>query len=605
MGLVLSHGGFVSSRSGSYVGLRETLTLVQRQVEDLAWHNLAAEDNSIDLTYDDRKRVISEARTIARRNPLAKVAINLLQNYTLGQGLSVKAENRKLVAKVVDEFMDSPANEAVLTSHQAQKEFLETLYTDGDYFLVMFPDETLGTLELGYLDATFVEDSIPDPNNVKITKWYKVRRPDKAFNYERGAWETNTSGDFVYYRHYQNTDPAPPGMGGKLQPGLVMQVSVDRRGKFGRSQIAAAMDWLRAHKKFMEDRATINSAAAAVAWKKKRKGPASDIAAEAARLQSSLTQNIGRYESNPAGATASTIVENEATSLEWVKTDTGGSAADFDERKLRMMAGSGLGGIPNHMFGDEGQANLATATAMNTPLRKMYEQYQQVLRDVLLAVIDVLLETAHKAGRIGERDDEAKYRDRTTTPQGVMQDPLAVPAQTRVQTREALQMPYRSPPLPGGVRLIPRPEDAVDDSPATEDNPSKKISWYVDIDYPPMQDQTFDVYMSGLKSLSEIMPGENIESKKLVVELALTFLGVNDIDDTMERLFPPDMVAVLAPPPPPLPGEEDEGGAPSGARPPGPPRPGPVAESIAAIRRRRLMHLVESAADAIDVEEAV
>jgi hypothetical protein len=519
------------------------------------------------------------------------------------------------IARVVDEFLNDTRNKTVITEHEAQKEFLAGLFEDGDYFFVLFPDTQAGTLQIGYLDAALVEDAIPDLNNVKITKWYKARKPNATYNFANGTWEASVSQDFVYYRHWQNDDPVPQGMAGKLQPGLVYQVSVDKRGKFGRSQLANAMDWLKAHKDFMEDRASLNRAAAAIAWRKKRTGPASDVKAEAQRIESSLVSRSDRFDSNPVRAAGSTIVENAGSKLEWVETNTGGAAADFDERKLRMMAGAGMGGIPNHYFGDEAAANLATATAMELPLLKMYEDYQQTLRTLLSDLLDFALAVAHEAGRIGPRYDTDRYADRTTTPQGVMTAPdqagagasqdkptptarrLPSTVLTRemreviateimgVRIREAVVVPYQAMPI-GGLRLIARPDfpdAAVDTTP--DSNPTDPVNWYIDIDFPPILQKDLAAWMNAVNLLAGMLPADNIESKKLAIELALTAFGVNDLDEVMQRLFPPDMIAVSAPAPPPM-AQPGMAGLPPGAdifeadRTP---------QSLAEMRRRRLI----------------
>lgn len=562
------------------VQMRETISLVQREVEDLSWVNVSGEDSyrTLDDPYDTRNLVLRRARLYAKRSPLARVAIGLVQHYVLGQGLTVKAHDKQQVAKLVDEFMNDPINRAILTSHQAMKEFLEALYVDGDYFLVLFVDQHLGTLQLGMKDALLVEDIIKDPQNAKITKWYKVKQGNTEYNFEQGALDTRSGADFVYYRDWQNSDDKPANMpASKLMPGLMYQVSLDKRGKWGRSQLATALDWLKAHREFMEDRATMNRAAAAFAWKKKRNGPAGDVAAEAARLQSALVNNPFRYETNPPGASGSTVIENAGSTLEWIKTDTGGAAADFDERKLRMMTGSGLGGIPNHYFGDEGAANLATATAMEMPLLKMMEDYQQTLRDVILDLVTFMLTSAEGAGRVGPRDDSAKYADRTTTPQAVMDSPdqddaagatggrnalppmdsltegqrTAVLAlrEAEANLREALNLPFAPAPSTT-LRLIPRPDTMPTPAPKTP-SVNEPVDWACDVDYPPMIQKELFSFMQALQIAATILPTEVLESKKWLVEQILGAFSGGDLEATMARIFPANMVAVQMPATPP------------------------------------------------------
>jgi len=611
MGLVLAADGQqVATVPSPVVRLRETVSLVSRQIEDLAWDNLSRDDvtRSLDDDTKDRQDLIRRARLTAKRNPMARQAIDLLQHYVLGQGLTIKAANKSLVARLIDEFLEHSENEATLTSHDAQKEFLERLYVDGDVYYVLFADRENGLLRVGWLDALLVDDIIPDPENRKIPKWYKVKAPGKIYNFTTGAWETRDTGKFVYYRHWRNDDPKPAGMS-DVQEGVVYQVSIDKSGLFGRSKLATAIDWLRAHRDFMQDRATLNRAAASVAWKKKRTGAGSDIAREVERIQSSIVGNPTRYETNPTPSSGSTVVENTGSTLEWVKTDTGGGAADYDERKLRMMAGSGMGGIPNHYFGDEAQSNLATATAMELPLLKAYEDWQQTLRQVLLDIFTFYLTACNEAGRLGPDDDSARYAEHVTTPQAVMDLPdqdSNLPA-APTQLVEALTLPFQQPPQPG-LRLMPRPADAPT-LPTEPPDPTKPVSWYIDIDFPPIVQKDLDKFMNALKVLADLLPTEVLEAKKLVVELALGVFGVNDIDHEIERIFPADMVGVLVPRQPPQvppqlaagpngqqPGQPGAPAAVGGQGAPGPgPQPAPMQESIADIRRRRLLAVVREA----------
>src|SRR5450759_1527908 len=270
VGIVISPDGSATRVTPSaFVQVRESLTDVSRQIEDLNWVNLSTDRPSMDLVYDDRKRLLQRIRLYRRRSPLAKQAAQLLQHYVLGQGISIKANNKAMVARIVDEFWEDPVNEAVFTSHQAQKESLDSLFTDGDLFIVMFPDKINGTVHLGMLDALFVEDVITDPENAKVPKWYKARTPDNLYNFGTGAYEARMATDFRYYRDWRNDDE----VGGKGSPkqkliadGLVYHVKINRRGKFGESELAAALDWLKSHKDFMEDRVSLNRAAAQIAW---------------------------------------------------------------------------------------------------------------------------------------------------------------------------------------------------------------------------------------------------------------------------------------------------------------------------------------------------
>lgn len=424
MGLIVRpNGSFASGAKNDIVTLREVVTEVSRAIEDMNWTSVSADPRSEDeAPYDERKRIILRSRRMAKKNPLAVVACELLTSYVLGQGISVKPNNRAIVGRLVDELWDNPVNMATFTAHAAMSEFLVGAYTDGAQALILFPDKDKGTVELGSVDVLYIEDVLSDVENWRVPLWYKVRKPTGRYNYADGSWQDSSGDEFVWYRHWRNDRPLDPT--GKtapkaVEPGLFYHAK-HGKGKFGKPGLEAGLDFLREHKYFMEDRATINRAAASIAFKKKQKGGVGVIAAEVTRLQSTLINAARGYEYNPPPTTASTHLENDQSDLTWMAKDTGGQGALADEKILRMMSGAGMGGIPNHLFGDDASANLASATAMNAPLNKRFEQWQQWVRQVCIDLVTIQLETAHEAGRCGPRDDASRYADKVTVGQQVL-----------------------------------------------------------------------------------------------------------------------------------------------------------------------------------------
>jgi hypothetical protein len=418
MGIVISGGRAVQTRSTEYAALREAVSDVSRQVEDLGWIRLdgSGPGQGLDDTAERRADLIRRSRLYRKRSPLAKQAFRLLSHYVLGQGVTLRANNKPIIARVIDEMWENPVNRRAFTSHAAMVEALDTIWTDGGLFIVLFPDTGKGTLEMSTLDPLTITDVILDPDNWRIPRYYRAKRSALRYDFASGTYiQSADVGEFTYYQDWKYKPGAGDDRPASVEKGLVYHVAPDRRGKFGEPELAAGLDWLRAHREWVEDRATISKAAAAVAWKKKRKGPASDVASELERLKSSLARPVNNaWESNPPPASGSWVVENENSTLEWVKTDTGAGGAHNDERIIRMMFGASVG-VMNHYFGDEAQANLATATAMELPMLKAYEAWQKFLTDVITDLLDFALEIAHGAGRIGPRDDTRRYTEAEVT----------------------------------------------------------------------------------------------------------------------------------------------------------------------------------------------
>lgn len=640
MGLTIQQGKAAPANAGPRAEFREAALSVQRAIEDLHWESVSVDDRTESgyLSTQERKDTIKKARNLIKRNPLAKQAAALLVNYTIGRGVTLTAANKNLVGRLVDEFWNDPVNREVFTGLQAMADFLVGAFTDGAQFLVLFPDKENGSLQLGWLDPMYVDDIIMDPENAKVPKWVKVRKPKRRYNFKgEGEWEDKQEAQTLWYRYWKNTDDDDEprkgkkrGMGqpSKIEDGLVY-IARRGKGKFGQSELAAAIDWLHAHKSFMEDRTTLTRAAASIAWKKKRKNASqTDINAEVNRLKSTLSTpySLG-YEQNPPNAAGGTYVSNENSDMEWMKTDVG--KGNDDERILRMMAGAGMGGIPNHYFGDEANANLASATAMELPLLKTYESWQQWTTDIIEDLLQFMLDTAHEAGRIGERDDESKFSDKALRSERVLDTPQSVPVDGRglpmteagflpasppvprpgqkdgAQPFNASQGTGQQPGQPGAMQAPIKPVTfSTREQPTDKDEP---VDYYVDIDFPPIIVKDLFPHFEALRTLGEFLPQNNPESQRLLITQALNALGVNDVNQVLDMLFPelpPDEEGVAGMPQQPMLGAPQQ---PAGLLPPGMPKqPGgqtlggqtqPVMESMPPVRVHRFIEALRRVAD--------
>ena len=81
-----------------------------------------------------------------------------------------------------------------------------------------------------------------------------------------------------------------------------------------------------------------------------------------------------------------------------IKT-AGMATSPDDARQIRLMAGAGMG-IMEHYFGDAGNANLATATAMELPMLKKFAARQRLWESVYSNILTYVVAQGIEAGRI-------------------------------------------------------------------------------------------------------------------------------------------------------------------------------------------------------------
>lgn len=339
--------------------------------DDAGWIGLGAV-GAIGLPDMTRVASVRRARVYYVRDPLSKQAIRVWTDYSIGRGISWKAKDED-TNEILHGFWNDNVNEPIL-SNQGQRKSSDSLLVDGEIFFVFFSNNA-GDVKIRRIDPLEITEIITDPDDKETKLFYKRQ------------WATPQSKTReIYYPDWANEKPKtiPPGaQGGEreiAESGVIYHIAFNTPGTRGVSLLLAAMDWTKAHRKFLEARAAITEALALFAWKAKIKGSSADVTTIRNQLRSSLAAG-GSTESNPPPAPASTMVENEGIDMTPIRTETGARNAQVDGAMLLQLFGSAVGIFP-HYFGAGESFRLATATAMERPMRVQFEAYQQLWGDI-------------------------------------------------------------------------------------------------------------------------------------------------------------------------------------------------------------------------------
>ena len=391
----------VVSRPPTASELAEALFSVPEVAQEFAQESFTRAD--IELALDDRGWLTPNARTFqeldpATRNikiaqsrmywtadPLAKQAVRLWTDYALGNGLSYHCDDTATM-KQLDAFMKDRRNRR-LTSSKGQRRSSNKLLIDGDLFLVFFRDGE-DTPLMRYLDAIQIQEIITAEHD-----------QEQILGYKRG----DAKGQFHYYRDWA-ADESDLAKAKDLQTGksitwesegdpVVYHIAFDDLDKRGNGLLSTVLPWTREHRRFMESRVALTQALSKFAWKLTAKVGEKGIAAIQQRLQSSLSTTgfTGSPERNPPNAPAGTFVSNAGADMVPMPRATGAGDSESDSNQLKLMVCAGTG-IFLHYFGDPSTGNLATATAMELPMLKMFSAYQQLWMDAWRDIFSVVLQ---------------------------------------------------------------------------------------------------------------------------------------------------------------------------------------------------------------------
>ena len=505
----------IVSPTGEPVEVRETLVDTVHTIQDARWLNITQDPQAYmqgqDFLAGDRNNILWRIRNIARQNPAAKWACKMGANYTFGTGVSVKCLDTRYVAPVLQEFWNDPQNQRSLTGVQAQTERFIDLYRDGDLFLVMFVNEETGRCTFRRLDAAFVADIITDEDDILRPRYYKVLAQKWAYDFNLGTYSNTYLGSnrFVYLRDWNFDEddgggrPAP----GEVKPGLVFHLAINREAKFGFSELYSSQDWLNVHKQFMEDRASLARALAQFAWKVKRKDTPAGIRGFAGTLQSSYAQGIlTMFERNPPQAAGATLVENEGSTREPIKVESGAGSAATEGEGFMNMAASGMGTY-SHYLGFGAVHRLATANAMELPALKNYEWWQMFWRSGYYQILQRVMDEAIKAGRIPASAGQR------------------MPGGYITAGAEGSPSIYQVPTVVGGRGFR-----------------KSQVDRGITIEFPPILTRDLAGVVNAISSLATNVAPINVESRKLLLRIALLALGVEDVDQAVEIVFPDEGV---------------------------------------------------------------
>jgi len=350
------------------VGL--TLADIELGLEDIGWIRVGTGGREqTDLQPWERKVLVQRSRVYYQRDPLVTQAVRLHTDYTFARPLTFKARD-DAVGELIRALLDGPVNRKTIGSLAAQRRQSDRLLVDGERFLACFIGTSDEPVKVRGIDCVQVEEIVTNPEDAEDIWGYK-----RIWVTPAGKPRTD------FYADWDADDDAVDGLreraakdqGGELQDPetvRVSQIAMNSIGQRGLPLCAAGLDWSQAHRKFMEDRATITRALAAFAFKKKVKGGPAAVAA----MKAPFATDPRTLSNLPPGA-GSTWLENEGVDLQQMRIDTGARNAETDARMLKLLFAASTG-IAEPFFGNADNSNLATAKTLLRPMELMFAAYQ-------------------------------------------------------------------------------------------------------------------------------------------------------------------------------------------------------------------------------------
>jgi hypothetical protein len=484
------------------VPLLERLSDLEVQLENAGWIRQQELVTQNEFSLNGLKTIARLARIFFLKNPLIQRGVNVQADYTFGRGITISANDEE-INTVIQAFIDDLKNQVEITAHQSMLQKDRELQLDGNIFLCFMVHETTGHVRVRSISFQELGDyPICNPDDSKEPWYYK-----RVWQQQNGDQYTEKT---LYYRdwQYSGNDRTVLPENAELAPDNYFVFHIKDGGfsdwRLGVSSVYAALDWARSYKDFLSNWATLMRAYSRFAMKLETKGGAAGVARTKDRLQTTLGQTNG-VESNPPASTASTFVASDQIALDVVKTAGATTKAEEGRRLLLMVAAAQ--GLPETFYGDVSVGTLATAESLDRPTELKFSNRQEFWQSVYKRIVHFVIKcnVAADSGELGSIG--------------------------RIETNE-----YGEDVLVFG----------------------DGIKSEITIKFPEIINISIKDHVQTVISAASL-DGKSIKllNPRMVTEYLLIALGVDDVDEKLEALFP-DGINPAYVPPTPMPMEPNE-----------------------------------------------
>ncbi len=309
--------------------------------------------------FSEIQSLYEDSLTAFRKNPIAWRIIQTTTNYILGEKIIVSSPRRDLNA-FIKQFWNHPQNNMDLRLQAMSDELARA----GDIFPVLFrnPQDGMSYIRFVTKDRIVKIESAPNDWEKEILfhevqeigepkRWYGIDHPEASQH------------DAVML-HYSVNRPI-----GAL---------------IGESDLASMLPWLQRYSRMLEDRVRLNWAIRAFLW--------------IVTVPSNLVQAKSEQYRTPPEA-GSIVVKDDGEKWEAVAPSLNAADAKHDLAAVRGMVDAGSG-YPPHWRGESADANLATATAMQSPTERHLVRRQKYF---LYMLQDIVYHSYQRAAEIGKK----------------------------------------------------------------------------------------------------------------------------------------------------------------------------------------------------------
>jgi hypothetical protein len=330
------------------IGGRDFRTLlgsITSQVNDSGGWSSLLSPGGHDRDSADVQELYEDALKAWRKNPFAKRYIEATTDFVVGDSVRLSSKVESLNDFII-RFWNHPKNRMMLRLES----MCEELTRAGDLFVALFRNDQDGMSYIRFVTKDEVSRIKTLPND----------------------WET----EIAYFQKQNLADEkkwVSPELATSKTKAIMLHYAINRPigALLGESDLASIIPWLLRYSRMLEDRVKLHWAAKIFLWL---------VTVPTNKVQSTTN----KYRQPPESGTV--IVKDDGEVWEVQTPSLHGADSAHDLKAVRGMIDAGSG-FPAYYRGEAGDANLATATAMQAPTERRLQRRQKyfiyMLEDII------------------------------------------------------------------------------------------------------------------------------------------------------------------------------------------------------------------------------
>lgn len=307
----------------------------------------------------------SKAFAAKNHNPLAKQAIDVITNFSIGKGVKIVFKSEHV--------------QAVWNAYEKRTKFQERQQTNADALtwageIMDWKKIEHGRPVMKSIDPSTIWEIVTEPTDITNIYYYHQQYPTQ--------WQLIYHADDVVSQYIVNDIPAHEVIHTKIN-----SVSGEKRG---RSDLFTVLDWLKRFNDYYQAKVIKAQIEESFAIRKTIKGSPADVEAFA---------NDAQLNSNPPPG--SVIFENESVKTDFmVPTASSTGGRDNTGEQIRSIVATGLGLSPEYLGVSSMSSARATALQHSEPSARKFEKRQMVQEGHISQEVEWVIGVERKAGRI-------------------------------------------------------------------------------------------------------------------------------------------------------------------------------------------------------------